>query len=48
MTIRDAGPGDLDEILAMVRELAVYERESDAVVFDGWSIWRWPPLPSPA
>lgn len=34
MTIRDAGPGDLDEILAMVRELAAYEREPDAVVFD--------------
>ncbi len=47
MTIRDAGPGDLDEILAIVRELAAYERESDAVV-DGWSIWRWLPLPSPA
>ncbi len=34
MTIRDATPGDLDEILALVRELAEYEREPDAVVFD--------------
>ena len=34
MTIRDAEPSDLDEILALVRELAEYEREPDAVVFD--------------
>ena len=34
MTIRDATPEDLDEILALVRELAEYEREPDAVVFD--------------
>ena len=34
MRIRDAEPGDLDEILALVRELAEYEREPDAVVFD--------------
>lgn len=34
MTIRDATPGDLDEILDLVRELAEYEREPDAVVFD--------------
>lgn len=32
--IRDAAPGDLDEILALVRELAEYEREPDAVAFD--------------
>jgi GNAT superfamily N-acetyltransferase len=32
--IRNATPLDLDEILAMVRELAAYEREPDAVVFD--------------
>ena len=32
--IRDARPADLPEILAMVRELAAYEREPDAVVFD--------------
>jgi GNAT superfamily N-acetyltransferase len=32
--IRDAAPADLDEILALVRELAEYEREPDAVVFD--------------
>ena len=32
--IRNATPHDLDEILAMVRELAEYEREPDAVVFD--------------
>ena len=32
--IRDAVPADLDEILALVRELAAYEREPDAVVFD--------------
>ena len=32
--IRNANPNDLDEILAMVRELAEYEREPDAVVFD--------------
>src|SRR5438105_5260561 len=34
MTIRDAAAGDLDEILALVRELAEYEREPDAVVFE--------------
>jgi GNAT superfamily N-acetyltransferase len=32
--IRDARPADLPEILAMVRELAAYEREPHAVVFD--------------
>ena len=32
--IRDATPADLDEILALVRELAEYEREPEAVVFD--------------
>ncbi|HEX5094715.1 MAG TPA: GNAT family N-acetyltransferase, partial [Acidimicrobiia bacterium] len=30
--IREATPGDVDEILAMIRELAEYEREIDAVV----------------
>jgi GNAT superfamily N-acetyltransferase len=34
VTIRDAQPADLDEILALVRALAEYEREPDAVVFD--------------
>ncbi len=34
MTIRDAAAADLDEILALVRELAEYEREADAVEFD--------------
>jgi GNAT superfamily N-acetyltransferase len=34
MTIRDAARDDLGEILALVRELAEYEREPDAVVFD--------------
>jgi len=33
VTVRDATPADLDEILALVRELADYEREPDAVVF---------------
>jgi GNAT superfamily N-acetyltransferase len=33
-TIRDARAADLPEILAMVRELAEYEREPGAVVFD--------------
>jgi GNAT superfamily N-acetyltransferase len=32
--IREARAEDLREILAMVRELAAYEREPDAVVFD--------------
>jgi GNAT superfamily N-acetyltransferase len=32
--IRDARPSDLDDILALVRELADYEREPEAVVFD--------------
>jgi GNAT superfamily N-acetyltransferase len=32
--IRDAVRADLPEILALVRELAEYEREPDAVVFD--------------
>lgn len=34
MIVRDARPGDLDEILALVRELAEYELEPDAVVFE--------------
>jgi GNAT superfamily N-acetyltransferase len=34
MNVRAGEPGDLDEILALVRELAEYEREPDAVVFD--------------
>lgn len=34
MTIRDATAEDLDEILALVRELATYERAPEAVVFD--------------
>jgi GNAT superfamily N-acetyltransferase len=34
VTIRDARAADLPEILAMVRELAEYEHEPDAVVFD--------------
>ncbi len=32
MTIRDAQPDDLDEILALVRELAEFEREPGSVV----------------
>jgi GNAT superfamily N-acetyltransferase len=34
VTIRDAITDDLDEILALVRELAEYEREPGAVVFE--------------
>ena len=34
MPVRDATPEDLLEILAMVQELADYEREPDAVVHD--------------
>jgi len=34
VTIRDATVDDLDEILALVRELAEYEREPGAVVFE--------------
>lgn len=34
MPVRDADPSDLPEILAMVRELAEYEREPDSVVAD--------------
>ncbi|MDZ4826174.1 MAG: hypothetical protein SGJ13_06875 [Actinomycetota bacterium] len=34
MLVRDAVAGDLPEILALVRELAEYEREPDAVQFD--------------
>jgi GNAT superfamily N-acetyltransferase len=34
VTVRDATPADLPEIFALVRELAEYEREPDAVVFD--------------
>jgi GNAT superfamily N-acetyltransferase len=33
-TIRDATPDDLDDILDMIRDLAEYERMTDAVVFD--------------
>jgi GNAT superfamily N-acetyltransferase len=32
--IRDATPDDLDEILALVRELAEYEKEPNAVVLE--------------
>jgi GNAT superfamily N-acetyltransferase len=32
LTIRDATPADVPTILALVRELATYEREPDAVV----------------
>ena len=32
LTIRDATPSDVPTILALVRELATYEREPDAVV----------------
>jgi GNAT superfamily N-acetyltransferase len=32
--VRDAVPDDLDEILALVRELATYERAPEAVTFD--------------
>jgi GNAT superfamily N-acetyltransferase len=34
MTVRPARPDDIDEILALVRELAEYERDPNAVVFD--------------
>ncbi len=34
VAIRDARAADLPDILAMVRELAEYEREPEAVVFD--------------
>jgi GNAT superfamily N-acetyltransferase len=34
MSVRDAVDADLPEILAMVHELATYEREPEAVVFD--------------
>ncbi len=34
MKVRDAQPADLAVVFAMVRELAEYEREPDAVVFD--------------
>jgi GNAT superfamily N-acetyltransferase len=34
VTIRDARAADLPEILALVRELAEYEREPEAVVLD--------------
>jgi len=34
VTIRDATVDDLDEILTLVSELAEYEREPDAVVFE--------------
>jgi len=34
MRIRDATPADLPEVVALVRELAAYEREPEAVVLD--------------
>ena len=34
MIVRDATPDDLDEILALVRELAEYERAPESVTFD--------------
>jgi GNAT superfamily N-acetyltransferase len=34
MPVRDATPDDLDEIIALVHELAAYEREPDAVVLE--------------
>ncbi len=32
--IRDAGPDDLDEVAALIRELADYEKMTDEVVWD--------------
>jgi GNAT superfamily N-acetyltransferase len=34
VTIRDARPGDLDEICALIVELALYEEAPDEVVFE--------------
>jgi GNAT superfamily N-acetyltransferase len=33
VTIRDAGPGDLNEIAALIHELAAYERAPEEVTF---------------
>lgn len=34
VAIREAGPGDIDEVAAMIRELAEFERLADQVRFD--------------
>ena len=41
MTIREAGPDDLDAIASLIRALADYERLADEVVFDRADLDRW-------
>ena len=41
MTIREAGPDDLDSIASLIRALADYERLADEVVFDRADLDRW-------
>lgn len=41
MTIREAGPDDLDAIASLIRALADYERLADQVVFDRADLDRW-------
>ena len=45
--LRDATPADLDEICALIRELAEYERLEDEVTFDREEIGTWLFGPSP-
>jgi GNAT superfamily N-acetyltransferase len=40
VTLRDAQPEDLDEICALIRELAEYEQMSDEVAFDREELGR--------
>ena len=41
MTIREAGPDDLDAIASLIRALADYERLAHEVVFDRADLDRW-------
>ena len=45
--LREATPGDLDEICALIRELAAYERLSDEVTFDREELGGWLFGPTP-
>ena len=48
MTIRDATPDDLPEIVAMIHELAVYEEAADEVTLDEGEVARHLFGPAPA
>lgn len=45
--LRDATPGDIDEICALIRELAAYEQLTDEVAFERDELAGWLFGPSP-